>query len=194
MVIYQTHWTSLLYVTEQLHCIVYNLELTLRQWSDLLTIFPTRWHLKVLNYVCFLTYTCEWYAQDSLKKYPDSYLSSWQQVTRSCASISNDLPCLEIHRFVNTPFSQIVILRKLTISWFMWGALNPVIYSMLFQSPQKVYMIKHLSVMPIYLWNIILSVCLENQLYSSYFLLFYFENKFNFFSRDEQEQVFLLFF
>ena len=33
---------------------------------------------------------------------------------------------------------------------------------------------------------------MENQLYSSYFLLFYFENKFNSFSRDEQEQVFLL--
>ena len=73
-----------LHVTKQLHCTVYNLELTLRQWSDLLTIFPTRWHLKVLNYVCFLTFTCELYAHDSLKKYPDSYLSSWQQVTRPC--------------------------------------------------------------------------------------------------------------
>ena len=59
--------------------------LTLRQWSDLLTIFPKRWHLKVLNFVCFWTFTCEGYAQDSLKKYPDSYLSSWQQVTRPCA-------------------------------------------------------------------------------------------------------------
>ena len=130
---------------------MYNHELTLRQWSDLLTIFPTRWHLKVLNYVCFLTFTCEWYAQDSLKKYPDSYLSSWQQVTRPCASISNDLPCLEIHRFVNTPFSQIVILRKQTISFILVGCFEPSNFSMLFHSPQKVYMIEHLSVMPIYL-------------------------------------------
>ena len=86
-----TQWASPLHVTKQLHCTVYNLELTLRQWSDLLTIFPTRWHLKVLNYVCFLTFTCEWYAQDSLKKYPDSYLSSWQHVTRPCG-----LKCLVI--------------------------------------------------------------------------------------------------
>ena len=73
-----------MYVTEQLHCIVYNLELTLSQWSDLLTIFSNRWHLKVLNFVCFLTFTCEGYAQDSLKKYLDSCSSSWQLDSGLC--------------------------------------------------------------------------------------------------------------